>query len=177
MGKKDQEFIFGHVEFEWYSYLVELSMDMIKAIRNIRSEVGVLPSKKVKAIILADEGYEDVARKGESYLMNLAGLESLSFAKTKDELPSDAKSAALPGIEIYVPMDDLVDYAEEMAKLQKDKEQYTKNIAAQEGKLANQNFVSRAPENVVQAERDKLTNYKDLLEKTLARIKEVERKL
>ena len=156
---------------------VELSMGMIKAIRNIRSEVGVLPGKKIKAIVIPDEGYEDAARKGENYLLSLAGLESLTFAKSKDELPSDVKSAVLPGIEIYVPMDDLVDYKEEMAKLLKDKEQYTKNVAAQEGKLANQNFVSRAPENVVQAERDKLANYKDLLEKTLARISEVEKKL
>ena len=156
---------------------VELSMDMIKAVRNIRSEVGVLPSKKIKAIVLADEGYEGIARKGENYLLSLAGLESLSFAKSKDELPADVKSAALPGIEVYVPLDDLVDYKEEYAKLRKDKEQLEKNVAAQEGKLANQNFVSRAPENVVQAERDKLANYKDMLEKTVARLAEVEKKL
>jgi valyl-tRNA synthetase len=156
---------------------VELSMDMIKAIRNIRSEVGVAPAKKIRAIVIADPGFEDAAKKGEDYLVSLAGLESLSFAKSKDELPSDVKSAALPGVEVFVPMDELVDYKEELAKLQKDRDQLSKNVASQEAKLANENFVSRAPENVVQAERDKLANYQDMLEKTVARIAEVEKKL
>ncbi len=156
---------------------IELAMDMIKAIRNIRSEVGVLPGKKIKAIVVADDGYKNAARKGESYLVSLAGLEALSYADDKSSLPSDVKSAALPGVEIYVPMDELVDYKEEFAKLSKEKEQLEKNVASQEGKLANEKFVSRAPANVVQAERDKLANYKDMLEKTIARLSEVEKKL
>ncbi|MBR0481200.1 MAG: class I tRNA ligase family protein, partial [Firmicutes bacterium] len=156
---------------------VELSMDMIKAIRNIRSEVGVVPSKKIKAIVAADPGYEDAARKGEPYLLSLAGLESVAFVSDKSSLPSDVKSAALPGVELYVPMDELVDYREELAKLKKDREQLEKNVASQNAKLANENFVSRAPENVVQAERDKLANYEDMLSKTVARIAEVEKKI
>ena len=156
---------------------LEISMGMIKAVRNIRSETGVLPAKKIKAVVIPDADYEEAARKGGSYLKALAGIEDLEFAKSRDELEGDLKSAALPGIEIYIPMDDLVDYEEELAKLVKDRDQLTKNVAAQEGKLANENFVSRAPANVVQAERDKLANYRDLLEKTLARLAEVEKKV
>ncbi len=156
---------------------LEISMGMIKAVRNIRSETGVLPAKKIKAVVIPDADYEEAARKGGSYLKALAGIEDLEFAKSRDELEGDLKSAALPGIEIYIPMDDLVDYEEELAKLVKDRDQLTKNVAAQEGKLGNENFVSRAPANVVQAERDKLANYRDLLEKTLARLAEVEKKV
>ena len=137
----------------------------------------MLPSKKVKAIVLADEGYKDTAKKAESYLLALAGVDQLSYAQSKEEITGDVKSAALPGIEIYVPMDELVDYAEELEKLRKEKEQLEKNVAAQKGKLANENFVSRAPANVVQAERDKLANYSDLLEKTTARLAEIEKKV
>jgi len=165
------------IDYSEEKNVLELSMDMIKAIRNIRAEVGAIPSKKLHAFILADEGSKKCAKAGERYLTSLAGLESVVYVESKAELPDDAKSATLPGVEIYVPTDELVDYKEEHAKLLKDKEQLEKNVASQNAKLANESFVSRAPEKVVQAERDKLANYEDMLKKTIARIDEVSKKL
>ena len=166
-----------NLDYEKDKKVLELSMDMIKAIRNIRAEVGAVPSKKLHAVILCDDESEEIAKMGESYLISLGGLESVVYSKSKADLPEDAKSAALPGVEIYIPMDELVDYKEEYEKLLKDKEQLEKNVASQNGKLANENFVSRAPANVVQAERDKLANYEDMLAKTIARIEEVKKKI
>ena len=85
--------------------------------------------------------------------------------------------AALPGVEVYVPLDDLMDYEAEYARLKKEEERLTKEVARGTNQLANEKFVSRAPAHVIQAERDKLAGYQDMLEKTLARIPVVEKKL
>ncbi|MBQ3920897.1 MAG: hypothetical protein II689_01540, partial [Firmicutes bacterium] len=72
---------------------------------------------------------------------------------------------------------DLVDYKAEYARLLKEKERLSIEVARTEAKLANEAFVTKAPEKVINNEREKLANYKDLLEKTLARIPAVEAKL
>ena len=157
--------------------VLNLSMDIIRAIRGIRHEAEALPSRKLHAVILAEADQEKLAKAGERYIKTLGNLEGLDFAASKDALPEETMSAALPGLEVYVPLDDLMDYEAEYARLTKEKERLTKEVARVTNQLANEKFVSRAPAHVIQAERDKLAGYQDMLEKTLARIPVVEKKL
>ena len=157
--------------------VLNLSMDIIRAIRGIRHEAEALPSRKLHACILAEEAQEQTAKAGERYIKTLGNLEGLDFVSSKEDLPEETMSAALPGLEVYVPLDDLMDYEAEYARLTKEQERLTKEVARVENQLANEKFVSRAPEHVIQAERDKLANYRDMLEKTEARIPVVEKKL
>ncbi len=156
---------------------LELAMDAIKAVRNIRAEAGAAPSKKLGVVLLAGETEENRLKAAESYLLNLANLHSVSFASGKGEVPEETMSAALPGVEIYVPLDELLDYEAEYARLTKERDRLAADVSRQEAKLANQNFVSRAPEKVISNEREKLANYKDMLEKVMARLPLVEAKL
>ncbi|MCF0150564.1 MAG: class I tRNA ligase family protein, partial [Firmicutes bacterium] len=156
---------------------MHLAMDTIKAVRNIRAEAEAAPSKKLHAVLLADDAEKGRLTAAQSYLINLANLSEVIFAAAKDEVPADTMSAALPGVEIYVPLDDLLDYNAEYARLTKERERLLKEVERTEGKLANQAFVAKAPEKVINAEREKLANYKDMLEKVLARIPAVEAKL
>ncbi|MBR0140442.1 MAG: valine--tRNA ligase [Firmicutes bacterium] len=156
---------------------LELAMDAIKAVRNIRAEAGAAPSKKLGALLLAGETEKKRLEAAESYLLNLANLHSVSFAAAKSEVPEETMSAALPGVEIYVPLDELLDYEAEYARLTRERDRLTNEVSRQEAKLANQNFVSRAPEKVINNEREKLANYKDMLEKVMARLPLVEAKL
>ncbi|MCR4804782.1 MAG: valine--tRNA ligase [Clostridia bacterium] len=157
--------------------VLNLSMDIIKAIRNIRHEAEALPSRKLHAVILAQPELAEQAKAGERYMKTLANLEGIQFIASKDELPEETMSAALPGVEVYVPLDDLMDYEAEYARLTKERERLTKEVARVTNQLSNEKFVSRAPAHVIQAERDKLAGYEDMLAKTLARIPVVEKKL
>ena len=157
--------------------VLNLSMDIIRAIRGIRHEAEALPSRKLHAVILAEADQEKLAKAGERYIKTLGNLEGLDFVASKEALPEETMSAALPGLEVYVPLDDLMDYEAEYARLTKEKERLTKEVARVTNQLANEKFVSRAPAHVIQAERDKLAGYQDMLEKTLARIPVVEKKL
>ena len=157
--------------------VLNLSMDIIRAIRGIRHEAEALPSRKLHAVILAEADQEKLAKAGERYIKTLGNLEGLDFVASEEALPEETMSAALPGLEVYVPLDDLMDYEAEYARLTKEKERLMKEVARVTNQLANEKFVSRAPAHVIQAERDKLAGYQDMLEKTLARIPVVEKKL
>ncbi|MCR4724152.1 MAG: valine--tRNA ligase [Clostridia bacterium] len=165
------------MNYEQDKQVLNLSMEIIKAIRGIRHEAEALPSRKLHAVILAEKDQEEAAKAGERYIKTLGNLEGISWIASKDELPEETMSAALPGVEVYVPLDDLMDYEAEYARLKKEEERLTKEVARVTNQLANEKFVSRAPAHVIQAERDKLAGYQDMLEKTLARIPVVEKKL
>ena len=165
------------MNYEEDKAVLNLSMDIIRAIRGIRHEAEALPSRKLHAVLLAEAEQEKLAKAGVRYIKTLGNLEGLDFVASKEALPEETMSAALPGLEVYVPLDDLMDYEAEYARLTKEKERLTKEVARVTNQLANEKFVSRAPAHVIQAERDKLAGYQDMLEKTLARIPVVEKKL
>ncbi|MBR5756873.1 MAG: valine--tRNA ligase, partial [Firmicutes bacterium] len=108
------------------------------------------------------------------YIKTQANVSEVSFT---DKAVEEAMSKALPGIEIYVPMDELLDYKAEYERLLKEKKRLEGEVARAEGKLSNEKFVGKAPAEVIQQERDKLAAYKDMLAKTLTRIPQVEEKL
>ena len=165
------------MNFEADVKTMETAIGIIKAVRNIRAEAEALPSKKLHVVLIPDANTESFAKAAEGYILTQANASGVSFVKSKDEIEGETMSAALPGVEIYVPLDDLVDYKAEYARLLKEKERLTTEVARTEAKLANEAFVTKAPEKVINNEREKLANYKDLLEKTLARIPAVEAKL
>lgn len=157
--------------------VLNLSMDIIKSIRNIRAEADAAPSKKLHAVLVCSAQEEENAKFGESYIKALANLEGLSFAKDKSGLSEDNMSAVLPGVEIYIPSDELIDYKAEHEKLLLEKKRLESEIARASGKLSNEAFVAKAPAKVIDAEKEKLANYKDMFDKTVERIAAVEKKL
>ena len=157
--------------------LLEASMAVIRAIRNIRAEAEAAPSKKLHAYIIAEGADAALAKAGAPYIKALGGIEELSVGADRSVLPEDTKSAAVPGMEIYVPMDALVDYAKEKEKLTKEGAKLEAEIARAKNKLSNQGFVSKAPANVIEAERTKLAEYEDLLEKNRKMLETVLAKL
>ncbi len=152
--------------------ILETAMDIIKSIRNIRSEVEAAPSKKLHAFIKADDA--ELVKAGAHFVMSQANVSEISYV---DAPVDEAMSATLPGIIIYVPMDDLLDYKAEYDRLLKEKKRLESEVARAEGKLSNEKFTSKAPADVIEAERTKLAGYKDMLEKTLERIPLVEAKI
>ena len=156
---------------------LEMAMEAIKAIRNIRTEKNVAPSKKVKAIIVASGEKAETAKAGEAYLKNLANITEITFTESKDAVPADAVSAVIDGAEIYVPLDDLVDFAEEAARLEKEQKRLEGEVKRSNGMLSNPGFVNKAPEAKIQAERDKLAMYEEMLAKVKEQLASIKAKL
>ncbi len=156
---------------------VETAMEAIKAIRNIKAEKNVAPSKKIKAIILADGEKAEIAKAGEAYLKNLANITELVFTDSRADIPEDAVSAVIDGAEIYIPLDDLVDFAEEKARLEKEQKRLEGEVKRSTGMLGNPGFVNKAPEAKIQAEREKLAMYEDMLAKVSGQLEAINEKL
>ncbi len=157
--------------------VLEITMDAVRAIRNIKAEKAVAPSVKIRATVLAEGEKADLLRKGESYLRNLGNITELTFAASKDEIPEDSVSAVIDGAEIYVPLDELVDYNEEFDRLTKEKARLEGEVKRSTGMLSNPNFVNKAPEAKVQSEKDKLVKYEEMLDKVIKQLEIVSLKV
>ncbi|BDR79215.1 valine--tRNA ligase [Clostridium tetani] len=145
-------------------------IEAIKAIRNVRTEMDVPPSRKAKIMIYALDGI-DAFKDGKIYFEKLASASEVEFLNSKEEAPENAVSAVTKGAEIYIPLFDLVDLEKEMERLNKEREKLEKEIERVDKKLSNENFVKKAPEAVVNEEKAKGEKYKEMLEAVLERIK------
>ena len=140
----------------------ETVMDAIKAVRARRAEMNVPPSRKAHLMIVTQEA--DAFEAGRAYITKLAYASEVSVL---DSVPADAESmvtAVTDNARMFMPMADLVDLEKERARLQKEIANAEKQLQAQIGKLSNQNFVTRAPEAVVNVEREKKVKLEALIE-------------
>ena len=137
-------------------------MDVIRAIRNMRSEMNVPLGKKADCIIAANkEELLAVLQQTAPYIINLATLEQLNLQLTLPEKPEQAVTAVVQGIEIFLPLKGLIDMDKEIARLQKEVEKVNKEIERLEKKLNNAGFVAKAPAEVIAGEKEKLAKYQD----------------
>ena len=156
---------------------VELAMETIRAIRNIRAEVEASPSKKLTATIVAGEKETGMLKVEENSLKDLGGLTELNFVGSKEEAPKDSMTAVISGAEIYIPMEELIDFKAEAERLNKELKRLEGEVKRGEGKLANEGFVSKAPAKVIEEEKEKLANYKEMLAKVQEQLKVISEKL
>ena len=147
-------------------------METIKTIRNLRAEVGVQPKKQSEVILnITDTELSAVIKANEIYLNKLAAAEPVKFIKSDENKPEHALSGVVEGIEIFLPLAGLIDVEKETARLQKELDKLKKGIESTQNKLNNERFISKAPEAVVQAERDKLAAAEEKIKTLEVRIK------
>jgi len=144
-------------------------IEAIKALRNVRVEMNVPPSRKAKVMIYAMEG-KDAFESGKVYFEKLASASEVIFLNSKDEVPENAVSAVTKGAEMYMPLLDLVDLEKELDRLNKKKVKLEKEIERVEKKLSNKGFVAKAPEAVVNEEKAKGEKYREMLSSVMERI-------
>ncbi|MDR0423979.1 MAG: valine--tRNA ligase [Clostridiales Family XIII bacterium] len=156
---------------------LEKAMEAIRSIRNLRAEAEAAPAKKLKAFIMPSEGAAEAFAREEAHIKSLAGLASVTYINSREEAPADAASAVTGSAEIFIPLDELLDYKAEFDRLTKEKTKLEGEIARIGAKLANEGFVKKAPENVVEAERARLANYEEMAAKIGERLAMVEKKL
>ncbi|GKU23872.1 valine--tRNA ligase [Clostridium folliculivorans] len=147
-----------------------LIIEAIKALRNVRAEMNVPPSRKAKVIAYIADESKRAFENGRSYIEKLASASEVAFITDKQEVPENAVSVVVQGGELFMPLLDLVDREKELDRLNKEKTKLEGEILRVEKKVNNPGFVNKAPKEVVDAERAKGEKYKEMLEAVLARI-------
>ena len=141
----------------------ERVMDAIKAIRNVRAEKNVPPSRKAHVYI--ETAFAETFEGCAAFFERLASASAVSIGSRFEV--ENAALAVTDSAKIYLPMGELVDLQKERERLQKEEENCRKEIAIIQKKLGNESFVAKAPEKVVAAEREKLARAEERLDKIL----------
>lgn len=158
-------------EFPVQEQQMELLMDAIRAIRNVRVNMGVAPSRKASIILVtADPAVAEMFISGKAFLERLASVNGLDVRESKDNIPSTAVAAVFGGGEIYIPLEDLIDIEKELDRLDKEMINLKRELDRVGGKLANAEFVGKAPEKVIASEREKQIRYQEMYKNILERI-------
>ncbi|MDR0338711.1 MAG: valine--tRNA ligase, partial [Desulfovibrio sp.] len=147
---------------------MEMAQAAIVAVRTIRAELNIAPSLKLGVIIRpADEAAGQTLEAQRPLIIALARLESLSI-DANAEAPRASASNVACGNEIIVPLKGAVDFAAELARLDKELAKLDKEHAMLGGKLANENYVNKAPAEVVARDRERVLELGDAREKLLS---------
>ncbi len=150
-------------------------MEIIRTIRNLRSEMNVAPSRRTRLMLMPGEGWKDTLEEGEGYFRRLAGAEQVELVTEREQITGKNVSAVVAAGELFIPLGDLVDFEKEIARLSKELEGLKKEIGRSQGMLKNPGFLAKAPAQLVQQEKDKLeaaTAKMAALEGRIAELKE-----
>ena len=156
---------------------MEVLKEVIRAVRNIRAEVNTPLSKAVTLLIQAnDEKVQAFLTANQNYIMRFCNPDELVIA-TELAVPDMAMSQVITGATIYLPLANLINLTEEIARLEKELAKLDGEVKRVQGKLANERFVSKAPQAVVDQERAKEADYlekQQAVAQRIAQLKELQ---
>ena len=155
---------------------VEGFKEAVRGIRNTRTEMNVPVNRKTSLYIVGRDAdtcarYEACKRS----FVNLAFSKEIQVQETKDGIGEDAVSVVVSDAVVYLPLEDLVDREKEIERLTKEQERLTKEIARCQGMLNNPNFVNKAPAAKVDAEKEKLQKYEEMMEKVNVQLSQMQK--
>ena len=138
----------------------------------MRAEMNVPNNRRTKVFVISEDAelLAGVDAMKDSVLPLMLANEIVADNEKKD-VAEDAVSIVVPGATVYLPLEDLVDFEQELERLKKEEEKVTKEIARAKGMLSNERFVSKAPEAKVQEEKEKLEKYTQMLANVQERMK------
>ncbi|MBC8531261.1 valine--tRNA ligase [Gehongia tenuis] len=154
---------------------MESIMEVIRSVRNLRSEMNVPPSKRAQFFVLPQQSDAKSLKATQAYLLRLAGGAGATYIAAKNEAPEHAVCAIAPAAEVYIPLLELVDKQKEIARLSKELKTIEGEIKRAEGKLNNPGFVAKAPAALVEEERAKLAKNEELIERVRERMENLQR--
>ena len=144
---------------------MELLMAVISGLRTIRTEAELHPTAKISAVIIApDKDKRELLEAFAGSISSMVRADKLEIV-TEGMVPDDAGHALVQDVELVVPLSGLIDVEAELARLERERLKLDKELARVKGKLSNEKFLNNAPEEVVEKERDKETEFKVRLAK------------
>ena len=143
---------------------VEKIKQIITEIRNVRANMNIHPSKKSE-LIFVTEKYEKDIMEAQDFILKLGFGSSIKIQKDKSGIPENSVSIMQEGIELYMPLEDLIDMEEEKKRLEEEKKRLESEVARCEKMLSNPGFINKAPEAKINEEKAKLIKYQEMLKK------------
>ncbi|MBE7014142.1 MAG: valine--tRNA ligase [Ruminococcaceae bacterium] len=140
---------------------VEMIIGAIKALRNLRAEMNVPMSKKAKMFIVTDD--VDTFTKGAGFFTKLGGASEVVVTTDKDLTVENAVSLVVEGAQILMPLGELVDLKKERERLEKEKEHILSEIKRVDSRLSNEGFVNKAPQKLIDEEKEKKLKFEEML--------------
>lgn len=137
-------------------------MDAIRNIRNVRAEMDVVPSRKARLLVTGTEALKSVIMTNSDYMVSLASCSDVQL-EDKASVPNDAVSVIVDGGELFLPLADLIDFSKEIERLEKEKAKLMAEVDRVEKKLGNEGFVKKAPAQLLDEEKAKLEKYQSML--------------
>lgn len=163
-------------EFPVMVELMNRVKDITRGIRNMRAEMNVPNNRRTKVYIISQN--RDLLTGLETFKESIKPLmlaNDIILHYVKKDVADDAVSVVVPGATVYLPLEDLVDFEQELERLKKEEEKLTKEIARAQGMLSNEKFISKAPEKKVQEEKAKLEKYTQMLVQVQERMAAMQR--
>jgi valyl-tRNA synthetase len=156
---------------------MDMLIELIRAVRTIRSEAD-RPLSKMIDLLIRTKGDKEEAflKENESFIRRFCNPDQLVIEQSVD-VPEEVKVAVVTGAEVFIPLAGLVDFKEEIKRLEKEQSKWQSEITRVEKKLANEKFVQNAPDSIVEEERAKGREYQnkyDSVTRQLAKMKEIE---
>ena len=152
-------------------HAVEVIKEAVRAIRNVRTSMNVPPSRKAKVFVVTEDAdLTKIFENSRVFFSTLASANEVVIQKDKTGIGEDAVSAVIPKAAIYMPFAELVDIEKETERLKKEEERLTKELARVNGMLANEKFVSKAPQAKIDEEKAKLQKYTEMMEQVKTRL-------
>ncbi len=150
--------------------------EVIRGVRNARAEMNVPPSRKAKVYVTCES---EVLRNGFEAIKFFASplMSASEFAAQADKtgIAEDAVSIVVPDATVYVPLEELIDFEQEIERLQKEEARLVKELARVNGMLNNEKFMSKAPEAKIQEEKDKLETYTQMMNQVKERLTQLKK--
>lgn len=146
--------------------------ETIRAVRNLRAEARIAPQQTIPGVTLAvhDDAKLALLKECEKQLRLLTKVETVTFAAEGSAKPEKSLAAVLDGVQIYLPVGELLDVEKEMQRLRSDLAKLEKDIEKSRAKLANEKFVQRAPAEVIEKEKNTLADNEAKAARTKANI-------
>jgi valyl-tRNA synthetase len=158
-------------DFDTEAKNVDIIKDAVRAIRTVRTDMNVPPSKKASVIVVSDkENIRNVFEESSSFFGALAYANDIKTQSDKTGIADDAVSVVIHNAVIYIPFAELVDIAKEIERLEKEKTRLEGELKRVNGMLANPNFVNKAPEAKLNEEKEKLAKYTSMYEQVNERL-------
>ena len=155
-----EDFSFPHEEKG-----IGIIKDAVRAVRNLRAERNVAPSRKAKVYVVSDsDAVLDTFREDEIFFKTLAFASGMELLKDRTQVPDGSVSAVLPDETLYLPLADLLDVAAEIARLEKEEKRLAGELTRSEKMLKNEKFLAKAPQSKIDAEKEKQKQYEVQME-------------
>ncbi len=161
-------------DFKAEEHSVEVIKEAVRAIRNVRTEMDVPPSRKAHVYVVSgSEEVRSIFETGKVFFATLGHASDVAVQADKTGIADDAASALIQDAAIYMPFADLVDVQKEIARLQNEQKRLEKELVRSNGMLSNERFLSKAPAAKIQEEKDKLTKYEQLMAQVKERLSQL----